>query len=96
MNKPRHYTFEEKKEVVELFFEGHPVAELTRRFNLSNRRRVYDWAKKVRDANSFEALRDSRGLMNKGRTKQEDMAEENERLKLEILYLKKLLHLKRG
>ena len=96
MGKKRNYTFEEKKEVVELFFEGHKASVLTKRFNISNRRRIYEWAKIVQDTKSFESLRDTRGQMNKGRIKQEDLAEENERLKLEILYLKKLLQLKRG
>lgn len=94
--KPRMYTFEEKKEVVELFFEGFTVNDLMERFDISNRRRIYEWSKKVRDANSFEALKDRRGSMNKGRKKKESIEEENDRLKLEVLYLKKLIRLKKG
>lgn len=94
--KPRNYTFEEKKEVVELFFEGYTIEELMERFDISNRRRIYEWSKNVRDANSFEVLRDRRGLMNKGRKKKESIEEENERLKLEVLYLKKLIRLREG
>ena len=93
---PQYYDFQMKKEVVELYFEGYSAVELTERFKLGNRRRVSEWAKKVRDAGTMEALKDTRGLANKGRTKKkkETIEEENERLKLENLYLKKLIELK--
>lgn len=95
--KLKNYTFELKKEVVELYLEGYSAVDLTKQFELNNRRRVSEWAKKVRDAGTFDVLNDTRGLANKGVTKKkkESMAEENDRLKLENLYLKKLIELKR-
>lgn len=95
--KPRVYSFELKKQVVELYFEGYSAVELVERFDLGNRRRVTEWTKKVREAGTMDALKDTRGLSNKGRTreKKESIAEEIERLKLENLYLKKLIDLKR-
>lgn len=91
------YTFELKKQVVELYLEGYSAMELKERFGLRDRRRVSEWAKKVRDAGTMDVLKDTRGLANKGitRKKKESMVEENERLKLENLYLKKLIELKR-
>lgn len=90
------YGFELKKEVVELYLEGHSAVDLTKRFELSNRRRVSEWVKQVREAGTLEVLRDTRGLANKGRTKasNESMEEEIDRLNLEVLYLKKLIELK--
>lgn len=89
--------FKTKKEIVELYFEGYSAVELTKRFGLSNRRRVSEWAKKVRDAGTFDALKDTRGVGNKGRTKEKKktLEEEMEHLKLENLYLKKLIDLQR-
>jgi len=90
------YGFDLKKEIVELYFEGHSAVDLAKRFELSNRRRVSEWVKQVREAGTFEVLRDTRGLANKGKTKlfKEALKEENERLTLENLYLKKLIALK--
>lgn len=82
--------------MVELYLEGHSAADLVKRFELNNRRRVSGWAKQVRVAGTFEVLHDTRGLANKGKTKlfKETLKEENERLTLEVLYLKKLIALK--
>lgn len=92
----QRYTFELKKQVVELYHEGYSAVELKDMFGLGDRRRVSEWAKKVRDAGTMDVLKDTRGLANKGVTKKkkESMVEENERLKLENLYLKKLIELK--
>ena len=96
-SKKQYYPFEMKKKVVELYFEGHSATDLAKRFDLTSRKRVTDWVSKVRKAGTMDALNDTRGLSNKGitRKKKESMLEENERLKLEILYLKKLIDLKR-
>lgn len=94
--KTRVYSEETKREVVERFLEGHRAVDLQEQFGIKNRRRIYDWVHKVKDANSLEALKDTRGVSNKGRKKEISLAEENEQLKLENLYLKKLLDLKRG
>lgn len=94
--KTRRYSEETKKEVVERFLEGHRVVDLQEQFGIKNRRRIYEWVHKVRDANSLEALKDTRGVSNKGREKTMNLEKENEQLKLENLYLKKLLELKRG
>ena len=90
------YSFEIKKEIVGLYFEGHSAVDLAKRFELSDRRRVLEWAKKVREAGTLEVLRDARGLANKGRNKEskETLEEEVARLKLEVMYLKKLINLK--
>ena len=90
------YGFDLKKEIVELYFEGYSAVDLANRFELSNRRRVSEWVKQVREAGTFEVLHDTRGLANKGKTKlfKETLKEENERLTLENLYLKKLIALK--
>lgn len=94
--KTRVYSEETKREVVERFLEGHRAVDLQEEFGIKNRRRIYDWVHKVKDANSLEALKDTRGVSNKGRKKEVSLAKENEQLKLENLYLKKLLDLKRG
>lgn len=92
----RTYTYEVKKKAVELFFEGHPPEYIMEKFEIKNRRSVYEWVEKVRNENSFDALLDKRGLSNKDRKKKETVEEEIERLKLENLYLKKLLQLRKG
>ena len=94
--KKAPYGFDLKKEVVELFFEGYSAVDLAKRFELSNRRRVTEWVKQVREAGTFEVLHDMRGLGNKGRTKasKESLEEEIVRLNLELSYLKKLIDLK--
>lgn len=91
------FDFQTKKEIVELYFEGYSAVELAKKFEVVNRRRITEWAKKVRDAGTFDALKDTRGLGGKGRTKEkkEAVEEEIERLKLENLYLKKLIDLQR-
>lgn len=95
--KKQTYSFDLKKQVVEMYLEGTSVIDLTDKFNLGNRRRVYEWVDKVRTG-GYEALKDLRGINSKGKSKKEkeSLEEENERLKLENEYLKKLLDLKRG
>ena len=47
--KQMKYPYELKKQVVELFFEGESVPELTKRFSIKSRRRIYDWVAIVRE-----------------------------------------------
>ena len=91
------FDFDTKKEIVERYFEGYSAVELTTEYGIGNRRRVTEWARKVREAGTFDVLKDTRGLGNKGRTKEKKatMEQEIEHLKLENLYLKKLIDLQR-
>jgi len=97
MSKKKRYAFELKKQVVKEYFEGYSVPDLVEKYGIGNRRRVYEWATKVREG-GYAALEDKRGLKSKGKKKKDELSleEKYERLKLENLYLKKLLALKRG
>lgn len=91
------YPYDLKKQVVEMYFEGHAVPDLVTEFNISNRRTLYDWINKAKEG-GFRALGDNRGKKSKGKSKidEQSLVEKYERLKLENEYLKKLLDLKRG
>ena len=91
------YSYQFKKQMVELYMEGYTATELASKYDISNRRRIHEWASKVKQAGTMDVLKDSRGLANKGKTKEVklSMEKEMERLKLENAYLKKLLELKR-
>jgi len=41
----RKYPYELDTQVVESFFEGESAIDLTEKFEVSNRRRIYDWVK---------------------------------------------------
>lgn len=94
--KYRRYSFELKKKAVELYFEGHRAQDIADQLELGDRRRVTEWVKLVREANTFDALLPNQGLPRKNSANKETLQEENERLKLENLYLKKLLDLRKG
>lgn len=97
MEKHKKYSFEIKKKVVELYFEGQSAITIAKENNISSDRRVLAWSKKVREANSFEVLRDTRGRRKQSvKNQKETLEEENERLRIENLYLKKLLDLRKG
>lgn len=91
------YSYDLKKQVVEKYLEGHSASELVDEFEIKNRRTIYDWVNKAK-IEGFKGLEDQRGLQSKGKSKKdEDTIEQKyERLKLENMYLKKLLDLKRG
>lgn len=96
--KNKKYPYELKKQVVELYYEGESAINLTERFDLSNRRRVYEWTTIVRE-HGYSALeygipkeRDT----GEGEADETILRKEVSRLKLENEYLKKLLDLKRG
>src|SRR5699024_6689594 len=95
--KLRTYSYDLKKQVVEMYFEGYTVAELVNKFDIKNRRRVYEWTAKVREF-GYDGLYDMRGSRSNGKKKkeQETLEEKYKRLELENMYLKKLLDLKRG
>lgn len=97
MEKHKKYSFEIKKKAVELYFEGQSAITIAKENNISSDRRVLAWSKKVREANSFEVLRDTRGRRKQPvKNQKETLEEENERLRIENLYLKKLLDLRKG
>ncbi|WP_153062651.1 hypothetical protein [Metasolibacillus meyeri] len=79
-----------------MYLAGTSTAEIMETFPIANRRRVTEWVKAVREANTLEVLLPNQGRPHKNKEKQESIEAENERLKLENLYLKKLLDLKRG
>lgn len=94
----KKYTFEEKKAIVESFFEGQSADELAGENGIGHRSLIHTWVRAVREANTFDVL-----LPNQGRTvvkvskqKKVSLEEELERVKLENLYLKKLLDLRKG
>ena len=88
----KNYTFELKKQVVELYMERHTAIELAEKYEIADRRRIYEWVNKVKEAGTMDALKDTRGLANKGKTKEVkySMEKEMERLKLENDYLKNI------
>lgn len=92
----RTYTYELKKKVVELYFEGNTSQELADAYDIANRRRVSEWVKIVRehgyDALKFGIPKDDR-LEEK--IKNQKLRKEIERLKLENEYLKKRIKLER-
>ena len=94
----RKYTFEIKKEVVEKHFEGYTGEQLVEMYDLSHRSRVYDWVKEVREAGTMDVLRPLKGRVKETVSKEKKLTleEENERLRLENMYLKKLLELRKG
>lgn len=94
--KKRTYSFELKKQVVELYFEGQSAAKLAEEYDIRDRRSVLDWVERVRKSGTFDLLQDRRGHENAGKTRESSlpMEEENERLRMEIHYLKKLIDLK--
>lgn len=94
--KQQKYPYELKKQVVELYFEGESAPEITSKFNLSNRRRVYDWVNIVKE-HGYTALENGiPKVKHEVDVKDAGLKEENTRLKLENEYLKKLLDLQRG
>lgn len=90
------YSYELKKKLVELYFEGHSAARLAEEHGVKSRRRILEWVRLVRKTCSFDCLEDRRGHANAGQPRKRDLPieKENERLRMEIHYLKKLMELK--
>ncbi|MDV6379515.1 hypothetical protein ORD22_15035, partial [Sporosarcina sp. GW1-11] len=80
----------------ELYFEGHAAKRLAEEHGIKNRRRILEWVEIVRRTGTFDSLKDRRGHANAGqsRTRTLPLEKENERLRMEIHYLKKLMELK--
>ncbi|WP_449623208.1 transposase [Robertmurraya sp. Marseille-Q9965] len=93
----RKYPYDLKKQIVELYMEGHSSVELAKKYDISNYKRINEWVRKVREG-GFKALEDTRGRKSKGKSSKTEatLEEKYEKLKLENEYLKKLLDLKRG
>lgn len=91
LSKTHSYDF--KKRIVEKYFEGYAVRDLLKEYQLK-KRTVYDWITLVKEG-GYEALYDRRGRKNR-KNEKEHYLTENERLRLENEYLKKLLDLKKG
>jgi transposase-like protein len=94
------YSFELKKEAVELYLSGHSRKQIVSQLGIKNPRTVNEWVQKVQ-IEGWEGLQERRGLMkgsSKGRPKKVNLSleEENKLLKAEILYLKKSIEQKRG
>jgi transposase len=99
-NKFFTYSYDLKKEAVELYYAGYSRVDIAERFGIKNVRMVNEWVRKV-EKEGWEGLKDRRGQTKgpgKGRPAKRTLTleEENQRLKAENLYLKKLLEQKRG
>lgn len=92
------YSYELKKEMVELYFEGHSAEELAKKHNIGHRSRINEWVRAVRKAGTFDVLKPYQGQIIEKLPKEKKLSleKENERLALENLYLKKLLELRKG
>ncbi|MFC3040445.1 transposase [Virgibacillus xinjiangensis] len=96
MGKLRKYSYDDKVQVVKKFMEGYPSSRLVKEFNIKHRNRIYEWRDQVLQG-GYEALKGHRGMTNKAphQNRERSLEEENEHLKLEVKYLKKLLELQR-
>lgn len=99
MNTRKSYTYETKKQAVEQYFEGRSVNELAPLLVIQNPANIRHWARLVKEAKSFEVLREKRrGPRESGKdakTELEITKAELERTKLEVMYLKKLIALRK-
>ncbi|TMN21641.1 hypothetical protein [Lentibacillus cibarius] len=94
--KLKKYSYDDKVDVVKKFMEGYPSSRLVKEYDLTHRNRIYEWRDQVLKG-GYEALKDHRGAKTKDhhRGRERSLEEENESLKLEVKYLKKLLDLQR-
>lgn len=99
MNTRKSYTYETKKQAVELYFEGRSVTELAPLLEIQNPANIRHWARQVKEAKSFDVLREKRrGPRESGspKTELEITKAKLERAELEVMYLKKLIALRKG
>lgn len=95
----QQYSFEIKKEVVQRHLAGETKMDLAREFGLSSDQLVKDWSRKWRK-DGDEALKPKPKGRPKGSsapkrlTEEEKLRRENERLRAENAYLKKLRDLR--
>ena len=95
----QQYSFDIKKEVVQRYLAGETKMDLAREFGLSSDQLVKDWSRKWRKGGD-EALKPKPKGRPKGSsapkrlTEEEKLRRENERLRAENAYLKKLRDLR--
>ncbi|MDE3839662.1 transposase [Bacillus methanolicus] len=94
------YSFELKMQAIQLYYSGYSRTEIAEMLKVKNKRLINEWVNKYERLGE-EGLRDKRGAkkgMGKGRPRKTSLTleEENQLLKAENLYLKKLLEQKRG
>ena len=98
--KNMSYSFDIKLKAVKMYLEegiGSPT--IARELNLSSNKRVLLWVKRYNEFGE-DGLRERRGTtrgLQKGRPRKRELSleEENQRLKVEVEFLKKLLILER-
>lgn len=99
MDTRKSYAYETKKQAVELYFEGLSVKEAAERLEIQNPSSIRYWARLVKEAKTFDILREKRrGPRESGKaakTELEITKAELERTKLEVMYLKKLIALRK-
>ena len=101
MEKPtqRQYSFDIKKEIVERHLAGETTMDLAREFGLSSDQLVKDWSLKWRQGGD-DALkpkpkgRPKGSVTPKPLSEEDKLRRENERLRAENAYLKKLRDLR--
>ncbi|MFB4165343.1 transposase [Alteribacillus sp. JSM 102045] len=94
------YPVKLKKQAIDLYYKGFGRTDIAKELNIYNKKLVNEWVRKY-EKEGFSGLEDRRGLArggNKGRPRKKPLTleEENERLKIEVAYLKKLIAQKRG
>ena len=97
----KNYPYETKKQAVELYFEGLSTKEVAERLEIQNPSSIRYWSGLVKEAKSFDVLREKRrGPREAGsgapKTELEVTKAKLERAELEIMYLKKLIALRKG
>lgn len=99
MNTRKSYAYETKKQAVEMYFEGYSTNEVADRLEIQNPSSIRDWARQVKATKSFDVLREKRrGPRDTPapKTELEVTKAKLERAELEIMYLKKLIALRKG
>ncbi len=99
METRKSYTYETKKQAVELYFEGLSVKEAAERLEIQNPSSVRYWARLVKEAKTFDVLHEKRRGPRESdkaaKTELEITKAELERTQLEVMYLKKLIALRK-
>lgn len=98
--KNKTYSFEIKLKAVKMYLEdGIGSTTIARELELSSEKRVTLWVKRFKEFGDA-GLKEQRGRfrgMNKGRPRKQELTleQENQKLKAEVEYLKKLLQIER-
>lgn len=99
METKKSYPYETKKKAVEMYHEGWRVEEVAEQLEIHQPRNIHRWVRLVKEASSFKVLREKRRGPSPGgpqRTELEIVKAELERKDLEVMYLKKLIALRKG